>query len=71
MSGMKLFLLTLKGAGAKLTIAEVPVNDQYLSFKINIEMIFLFLLIQKLLKKVPKKFYFYYEQRMKLLYYIN
>ena len=55
MSGMKLFLLTLKRAGAKLTIAEVPVNDQYLSFKINIEMIFLFLLIQKLLKKSAQK----------------
>lgn len=58
MSGMKLFLLTLKSTGAKLTIAEVPVNDQYLSFKINIEMIFLFLLIQKLLKKSAKKILF-------------
>ncbi len=58
MSGMKLFLLTLKRAGAKLTIAEVPVNDQYLSFKINIEMIFLFLLIQKLLKKSAQKILF-------------
>lgn len=55
---MKLFLLTLKRAGAKLTIAEVPVNDQYLSFKINIEMIFLFLLIQKLLKKSAQKILF-------------
>ena len=55
---MKLFLLTLKSAGAKLTIAEVPVNDQYLSFKINIEMIFLFLLIQKLLKKSAQKILF-------------
>ena len=58
MSGMKLFLLTLKRAGAKLIIAEVPVNDQYLSFKINIEMIFLFLLIQKLLKKSAQKILF-------------
>ena len=58
MSGMILFLLTLKRAGAKLTIAEVPVNDQYLSFKINIEMIFLFLLIQKLLKKSAQKILF-------------
>ena len=58
MSGMKLFLLTLKRAGAKLTIAEVPVNDQYLSFKINIEMIFLFLWIQKLLKKSAQKILF-------------
>ena len=58
MSGMKLFLLTLKRAGAKLTIAEVPVNDQYLSFKINIEIIFLFLLIQKLLKKSAQKILF-------------
>ena len=58
MSGMKLFLLTFKRAGAKLTIAEVPVNDQYLSFKINIEMIFLFLLIQKLLKKSAQKILF-------------
>lgn len=55
---MKLFLLTLKRAGAKLTIAEVPVNDQYLSFKINIEMIFLFLWIQKLLKKSAQKILF-------------
>ena len=58
MSGMKLFLLTFKRVGAKLTIAEVPVNDQYLSFKINIEMIFLFLLIQKLLKKSAQKILF-------------
>lgn len=58
MSGMKLFLLTLKRAGEKLTIAEVPVNDQYLSFKINIEMIFLFLWIQKLLKKSAQKILF-------------
>ena len=58
MSGMKLFLLTFKRAGAKLTIAEVPVNDQYLSFKINIEMIFLFLWIQKLLKKSAQKILF-------------
>ena len=58
MSGMKLFLLTLKRAGAKLIIAEVPVNDQYLSFKINIEMIFLFLWIQKLLKKSAQKILF-------------
>ena len=55
---MKLFLLTLKRAGEKLTIAEVPVNDQYLSFKINIEMIFLFLWIQKLLKKSAQKILF-------------
>lgn len=55
---MKLFLLTLKRVGAKLTIDEVPVNDQYLSFKINIEMIFLFLLIQKLLKKSAQKILF-------------
>ena len=55
---MKLFLLTLKRAGAKLIIAEVPVNDQYLSFKINIEMIFLFLWIQKLLKKSAQKILF-------------
>lgn len=49
---MKLFLLTLKRAGAKLTIAEAPVNDQYLSFKINIEMIFLFLWIKKSAQKI-------------------